>query len=73
MAVRLSEYTSNKPTRILEVENGGESNRLAEFGFIVGNSIQVISRAPFNGPLFVQIDQNRVALRKSEAAMITVE
>ena len=39
----------------------------------VGNFSQIISRAPFNGPLFVQIDQNKVALRKSEAAMIIVE
>ena len=50
------------------------ARRLRELGFVSGEPVRVVARGPIGGdPLLVQIGFTRFALRKSEAARITVD
>lgn len=46
--------------------------RLRELGFIVGEPIQVLGRAPFGEPILVEVRGATVALRKREAACVEI-
>lgn len=50
------------------------AHRLKELGFVPGESVRLITSAPFGGdPLLVQVGFTRFALRRSEAARVLVE
>ena len=50
------------------------ARRLRELGFVSGEPVRVVARGPIGGdPLLVQVGFTRFALRKSEAARVTVE
>jgi Fe2+ transport system protein FeoA len=44
--------------------------RLRELGFISGETVRVNGRAPFGGPILVEIRGAVVALRKTEAECV---
>ncbi len=47
--------------------------RLRELGFVAGESVQVVSTGPFGGdPLVIEVGDTRFALRRAEAARISV-
>jgi len=48
------------------------SLRLQEIGFVPGSQINVISKAPFGGPLAIQVKGSTIALRRNEADRILV-
>lgn len=45
-------------------------SRLRELGFIRGETVRVVGRAPFGEPLIVEIRGATVALRKEEAECV---
>ena len=47
--------------------------RLLEMGFIEGAGIEVLGFAPLGDPMRLKIYDSVIAIRKSEAALITVE
>ena len=50
------------------------ARRLRELGFVKGEPVRVVARGPVGGePLLVQIGFTRFALRRSEAARVTIE
>ena len=58
---------------IIESIAGGSPavvQRLHELGFSSGQSVSLCGRAPFGGPLVVQVRGTAVALRPEEAACI---
>jgi ferrous iron transport protein A len=56
------------------VPNDPISARLRDLGFVAGELLEVVARAPFGGdPLVVEIGATRFALRVREAARIIVE
>lgn len=73
MALKLSEYKTEQSGVIKEVLDNQIAAKLVEFGFLPGAVFSILNKAPFNGPIFVQIENNRVALRRKEAAFIIVE
>jgi len=49
------------------------ARRLRELGFVQGEPVRVVARGPLGGdPLLVQIGYTRFALRKAEAARVSV-
>jgi ferrous iron transport protein A len=47
--------------------------RLLEMGFVEGAQIEVLHEGPFGGdPMVVRLDDMRVALRRSEAALVQI-
>ncbi|TYT24979.1 ferrous iron transport protein A [Luteimonas viscosa] len=49
----------------------GIARRLRELGFVAGEAVEVVARAPFGGdPILVQVGYTRFALRRAEAARV---
>jgi ferrous iron transport protein A len=49
------------------------AQRLRELGFVSGEPVRIVARGPIGGdPLLVQIGSTRFALRRAEAARVTV-
>ncbi|WP_423127983.1 FeoA family protein [Gaoshiqia sp. Z1-71] len=46
--------------------------KLQEMGCLPGNEVQLIQLAPFRDPLFLNINGNRLAIRKETAALIEI-
>ena len=47
--------------------------RLAEIGFLPGESLRVMARAPGAEPIAVRVGRSTFALRRFEAALVQVE
>lgn len=73
MELRLSDFKTKQIGVIKHVLENHISTKLVEFGILPGVEVSILNKAPFNGPIFIQIDNNRIALRKKEAAFIIVE
>lgn len=76
--MQLTELAKNRPARVAAIRNTRSDDpiaqRLRDLGFIPGEPVKVVARAPFGGdPLLVRIGGTRFALRRIEAARITVE
>ena len=76
--MRLSELAKGATAVIHEVDdvnlNDPISRRLRELGFVRGEAVRIVAQGPIGGdPLLVEIGFTRFALRKSEAARITVD
>lgn len=71
--MRLSDFKTKQLGVIKEIMENHLSAKLIEFGILPGVQFSIINKAPFNGPIFIQIDNNRIALRRKEAAFIIVE
>ncbi len=73
MEIRLSDFKIKQAGVVKHILDNHLSPKLVEFGILPGAQFLVLNKAPFNGPIFIQIDNNRIALRKREAAFIIVE
>ena len=57
-----------------EITNDPVARRLRDLGFVPGEAVQIIAFGPFGkDPLVAQVGYTRFALRRAEAARITVE
>lgn len=75
--MRLSELEKNVPAVVADVVDAvaGDviARRLRELGFVSGEPVRILALAPLGGdPLLVLIGSTRFALRRSEAARVTV-
>ncbi len=75
--LNLSDLNAGDTATVLDVAdaqpNDPIARRLRELGFVAGESVRVLTRAPFGGdPLLVFVGSTRFALRRSEAARIAV-
>ena len=52
--------------------HGNIQHRLVDMGVVKGSHISVIKRAPLGDPIEVKVKGIELALRKAEAAMISV-
>ncbi len=70
----LPAFTSALVTGVADTHDGDLiSNRLRELGFVDGEPVKVVGRGPIGAdPLLIQIGFTRFALRRSEAARVTV-
>ncbi len=58
---------------VVEIVGGaGVRNHLNTLGIHVGDTIRVVERAPFHGPVLVEIHGTRVALGRGVARKVTV-
>nr|WP_284691410.1 FeoA domain-containing protein [Pinirhizobacter soli] len=73
----MSELPRGAPAMVQDVEDAHPADpiaqRLRELGFVSGEPVRIVARGPLGGdPLLVQIGSTRFALRRSEAARVTV-
>jgi Fe2+ transport system protein FeoA len=53
--------------------SGNPRQRMMAMGFVKGESVKVIRKAPLGDPIEFEIKNYKLSLRKSEAALIEVE
>ena len=76
--MRLSELPRRTAAIVLSVDdstpNDPIARRLRELGFVPGEAVQIITFGPFGrDPLVAQVGSTRFALRRAEAARVTVQ
>lgn len=76
--MRLSELSRHASATVRAVEairaEDPIARRLAEIGFVPGETVRLIATGPVTGdPLVVQVGFTRFALRRAEAARVEVE
>jgi ferrous iron transport protein A len=75
--VRLSELQKGAPAVVERVDDVQTADpiaqRLRDLGFVPGEPVRVVARGPMGGdPLLIQIGSTRFALRRNEAARVTI-
>lgn len=75
--VRLSDLPLHASAVVERIEAQQESDpiarRLAELGFVPGETVRLVATAPFGAdPLLIQVGFTRFALRRSEADRVQV-
>ncbi len=70
----LDQLRNNHPARIAAVDTrDGVILRLMEMGLVPGASVAVKKRAPFGGPLQLQVGGYLLSIRSTEARAFTIE
>lgn len=54
-------------------KNKGLENHLAQLGFLPGNTVRIIRRAPLHGPLLVEIEGREIVIGRGIARQVLVE
>ncbi|MCB9225267.1 MAG: FeoA family protein [Crocinitomicaceae bacterium] len=57
---------------IKDVQESEVLHKLYEFGILPGHTIELVECAPFNGPYYLKVDNNLIAIRKEEARQIII-
>jgi ferrous iron transport protein A len=75
--VRLSDLPQGSPAVVDRVDDihtdDPIAQRLRDLGFVDGEPVRVVAQGPMGAdPLLIQIGSTRFALRRSEAARVTV-
>jgi ferrous iron transport protein A len=73
MELRLCDMKVEKKGIVKYIRENPVANKLAEFGILPGTTFSILNKAPFRGPIFILVENNRIALRRKEAAFIIVE
>lgn len=63
-----------RKSRVVFIEGGqGVGSHLNTLGIHVGDCLEVVERAPFRGPVLIQINGTRLALGRGVARRVKVE
>lgn len=71
--MKLSQIQNLFTGTIISVLDGALTDKLFEFGVVPGAKLTLIRKAPFNGPVYIKVENNLIALRRSEADSILVQ
>ncbi len=58
---------------IKDVSSDAIPLKLLEMGCLPGNIVELLQIAPFSDPLYLNINDSRVAIRKSTATLIQIQ
>ncbi len=63
-----------RPLRVVFIEGGqGVRSHLNTLGIHIGDWVRVVERAPFRGPVLIQVNGTRLALGRGVASRVRVE
>jgi len=63
-----------RPLRVVFIEGGhGVRSHLNTLGIHIGDWVKVVERAPFRGPILIQVNGTRLALGRGVASRVRVE
>lgn len=71
--MNLSNQDIGKLLKITRIKDEEVMLRLNELGVFEGNTIKKLNQAPFSGPILIQHEGLKLALRFAEAAQISTE
>jgi len=69
----LSNIKNGEFVIVREISESSLKVKLIEMGLILGKQIEVLYRAPFGGPIAIDVEGYVLSLRRDEALMIEVE
>lgn len=72
METTLAKLCPGETGTVLAVEDGPLSGRLRDLGFTVNSRITLAGTAPLGDPLAFRVRGALIALRKKDAALVTV-
>ncbi len=58
---------------IVSIDESSITPKLVELGFMSGEHVEVLFKAPFGDPIAVEINGSVLSLRKEEAALIHIK
>lgn len=70
---KLSDLNKGEKAKIIDVSSQEIPIKLLEMGCLPGNSVRLIQEAPFQGPIYIEINGSHVAIRKETAKLIEIE
>jgi ferrous iron transport protein A len=72
--MNLGELKKGQKAQVIRApESQGLGERLLEFGFVQGATLEILAEAPFGGdPILVMIHGTRVAVRRDDASVVQV-
>ena len=70
---KLSDLKKGEKAKIIDVSSQEIPIKLLEMGCLPGNSVRLIQEAPFQGPIYIEINGSHVAIRKETAKLIEIE
>jgi Fe2+ transport system protein FeoA len=73
LETRLTNLKAHTKATIKNVEDNPLITKMFEFGLLPGVCIEIINRAPFDGPISILVDDSIIALREDEAYFILME
>lgn len=71
--MKLSELSKNQKAIIRNVDLKNIPMKLIEMGFLPGNQVELLLKAPLKDPLYFVIDGSHLCIRKETAMLIEVE
>jgi ferrous iron transport protein A len=72
VSVLLSDLKIGEKAIILDVNIEEIPLKLIEMGCLPGNEVQLVQKAPFGDPLYFNINDSHVAIRKETAIEVTI-
>ncbi len=71
--IQLSALSKGQAGKILSVEDSDLEFALSTMGLIPGDHFRLTDIAPLNGPMALEINGSKIALRKQEASKVWVK
>ncbi|WP_421874086.1 FeoA family protein [Marinoscillum sp.] len=63
----------NKTMTVKSLSQNGVTSKLVDMGLYPGKLVEVVFKAPFGGPIAIDLDGYTLSLRKDEASLVEVE
>lgn len=63
----------NKAMTVKSLSANGVTSKLVDMGLYPGKKVEVVFKAPFGGPIAIDLDGYTLSLRKDEASLVEVE
>lgn len=73
MKSSLSHIDNGRSVVVREIRQSALKVKLMEMGLTSGKHVEVLYRAPFGGPIAIDLEGYVLSLRKDEAEMVEVE
>lgn len=71
--MKLSTIKSRKPHEVIHIEESDFKHRLYEMGIYPSQNLRLVQRAPLGDPIVIEVNDQSVMLRVSEAELISVQ
>lgn len=71
--MNVTDLKHGQKARIVDISAEDIPLKLMEMGCLPGNEISLVQRIPFKDPMYLNINDTHLAIRRNTAELITVE
>ncbi len=73
MSITIADLNKGERGIITDISSNDIPLKLLEMGCLPGNEVQLVQKAPFADPLYLNINGSHLAIRKETAALIVID